>query len=85
MDENEFVFDMTEKCEMPLLPLRGLTAFPGMLLSFDVERDISVAALNLAMGVLRPGGKFVNISRRVMAAPGMCMIIVPLIGCFCYF
>lgn len=49
MDENEFVFDMTEKCEMPLLPLRGLTAFPGMLLSFDVERDISVAALNLAM------------------------------------
>ncbi len=49
MDENEFIIDMTQKCDMPLLPLRGLTAFPGMLLSFDVERDISVTALNLAM------------------------------------
>ena len=35
--------------EMPLLPLRGMTAFPDMLLSFDVERAISVTALNTAM------------------------------------
>ena len=35
---------------MPLLPLRGLTAFPGTVLNFDVERPISVAALNAAMG-----------------------------------
>ena len=35
---------------MPVLPLRGLAVFPGMLLNFDVERPMSVAALNLAMG-----------------------------------
>jgi ATP-dependent Lon protease len=35
---------------MPVLPLRGLSVFPGMLLNFDVERPMSVAALNYAMG-----------------------------------
>ena len=35
---------------MPLLPLRGVTAFPNVLLGFDVERPISVAALNAALG-----------------------------------
>ena len=35
---------------MPLLPLRGLTAFPGTVLNFDVERPMSVAALNAALG-----------------------------------
>ena len=35
---------------MPLLPLRGLTAFPGTILNFDVERPMSVAALNAALG-----------------------------------
>ena len=34
---------------MPLLPLRGLTAFPGTILNFDVERPMSVAALNAAL------------------------------------
>lgn len=34
---------------MPVLALRGLNIFPGMLLNFDVERPISVAALNSAM------------------------------------
>ena len=34
---------------MPLLPLRGLSVFPGMLLTFDVERSASVAALDQAM------------------------------------
>ncbi len=33
---------------MAVLPLRGLNIFPGMLLSFDVERPISLAALNCA-------------------------------------
>ena len=33
---------------MAILPLRGLNIFPGMLLSFDVERPISLAALNYA-------------------------------------
>ena len=29
---------------MPVLPLRGLSVFPGMLLNFDVERPMSAAA-----------------------------------------
>jgi len=35
---------------LPLLPLRGLTAFPGTVLNFDVERPMSIAALNAALG-----------------------------------
>ncbi|MBR5489902.1 MAG: endopeptidase La [Oscillospiraceae bacterium] len=35
---------------MPLLPLRGITVFPGMMVNFDVERPFSVAALNAAIG-----------------------------------
>ncbi len=34
---------------MPVLALRGLTIFPGCVLSFDVERDISIHALERAM------------------------------------
>lgn len=33
---------------MPMLALRGLSVFPNMLLNFDVERPMSVAALNVA-------------------------------------
>lgn len=36
------------ECELPILPLRGLNIFPGMLLSFDVERPVSLAALTAA-------------------------------------
>ena len=42
----------TEKTELkvlPLLPLRGLNVFPSMLLTFDVERSVSTAALNAAV------------------------------------
>ncbi len=35
---------------MPLLALRGLTVFPGMILNFDVGRKKSVEALSNAMG-----------------------------------
>lgn len=35
--------------KMPLLALRGLHVFPGMLLTFDVERPASIAALNNAV------------------------------------
>ena len=35
--------------QLPLLPLRGLNVFPGVLLTFDVERPASVAALNAAV------------------------------------
>ena len=34
---------------LPVLPLRGISVFPGMLLSFDIERPVSLAALNAAM------------------------------------
>ena len=34
---------------IPVLALRGLTAFPGQTLSFDVERDISIFALDNAV------------------------------------
>ena len=33
---------------MPVLALRGLTVFPHMNLTFDVERPISIAALERA-------------------------------------
>lgn len=35
---------------LPLLALRGLVVFPGMLLHFDVGRKKSILALNEAMG-----------------------------------
>ena len=38
-----------EVISLPLLPLRGLNVFPGMLLTFDVERPASVAALSAAV------------------------------------
>ena len=34
--------------DMPVMALRGLTVFPGMILNFDVERKMSVNALNAA-------------------------------------
>ena len=38
-----------EYIRLPLLALRGLHVFPGMLLTFDVERPASIASLNLAV------------------------------------
>ena len=37
------------KMNMPVLALRGLTVFPNCILSFDVEREISIRALERAM------------------------------------
>ena len=34
---------------IPVLALRGMTAFPGETVSFDVEREISIFALDNAM------------------------------------
>ena len=39
----------TKTLTLPLLPLRGMTVFPGMILNFDVERSLSIAALNAAI------------------------------------
>ena len=38
-----------EAVRLPLPPLRGLNVFPGMLLTFDVERPASVAALGASV------------------------------------
>ncbi len=43
-------YEFNTQRSMPVMPLRGLSVFPGMLLNFDVERPMSVAALNIAMG-----------------------------------
>ena len=45
MNENNTI----EYTELPLLPLRGLNVFPGVLLTFDVERPGSIAALGAAV------------------------------------
>ena len=37
-----------ENLRLPLLALRGLNVFPGMLLTFDVERSASLGALSAA-------------------------------------
>lgn len=38
-------FEFTSRRSMPVMALRGLSVFPGMLLNFDVERPMSAAAL----------------------------------------
>ena len=35
--------------KLPLLPLRGMMVFPGMIVNVDVGRDRSVRAVNAAM------------------------------------
>ncbi len=34
---------------MPLIPLRGLTVYPNMVINFDVGREKSILALERAM------------------------------------
>jgi len=41
--------DVKKYVEMPLIPLRGLSVFPYMVLHFDVGRDRSIKALEEAM------------------------------------
>ncbi len=41
------MFDRIEK--LPMIALRGLSVFPSMILNFDIERPISIAALDRAM------------------------------------
>ena len=38
-----------DRLQLPLLPLRGMNVFPGVLVTFDVERPGSVAALGAAV------------------------------------
>ena len=58
-----------EILRLPLLPLRGLNVFPGMLLTFDVERGSSIAALAAAVKV--NGVIFLSAQKDITAdAPG---------------
>ena len=41
------MFENVEK--LPMIALRGLSVFPSMILNFDIERPISIAALDRAM------------------------------------
>ena len=40
---------MDNKMTLQLIPLRGLTIFPNMVLHFDVGREKSIAAIDTAM------------------------------------
>ncbi|MBQ7476257.1 MAG: endopeptidase La [Selenomonadaceae bacterium] len=41
--------NLTEKVSLPLVPLRGVTVFPNMIMHLDVGRDYSINALEAAM------------------------------------
>ncbi len=43
------ILNIEDKCILPVLPLRGLTVFPYMLIHFDVGREKSVNAVEEAM------------------------------------
>ena len=47
MDQSNLNFDSARL--FPMMALRGLTIFPGMMMNFDVERSGSIAALDRAM------------------------------------
>ncbi len=40
---------VTRYKSLPVIPLRGISVFPGMMLTFEAERPLTLAALNAAM------------------------------------
>ncbi len=40
--------EKVEKLTLPVIPTRGLVAFPSVPLSFEIEREVSIAAVNAA-------------------------------------
>ena len=42
-------FGDAEFVELPMIPLRGLSVFPNMVLHFDIGREKSINALEKAM------------------------------------
>ena len=51
MDENRKDINIinAEYVELPMIPLRGLSVFPNMVLHFDIGREKSINALEKAM------------------------------------
>ena len=49
IDLNEMQVPESEDISLPVIPMRGLCLFPGMLVNFDIGREKSIAALEQAM------------------------------------
>ena len=47
-DRDKLIFEK-ETIELPMIPLRGLSVFPNMVLHFDIGREKSINALEKAM------------------------------------
>ena len=47
-DKDRIIFEH-ETLELPMIPLRGLSVFPNMVLHFDIGREKSISALEKAM------------------------------------
>ena len=58
---------INEQFSLPLIPLRGLNAFPGMFLTFEVERAASLASLNNALN----GDRLIFLSAQINLAEDM--------------
>ncbi len=61
---------MENRIKIPVVALKGLTIFPGMVIHFDLNRKPSIAAVRIAM---KSGGRLFTVTQRVMTedAPGI--------------
>ena len=59
--------------KLPLLPLRGMLVFPGMIINLDVGRDRSLRAVNAAMRTvsLRPVQRGQATTEKIVVASGL--------------
>ena len=48
MSESKFISELMDIETLPLMAIRGITVFPDMVITFDVERPMSLAALEAA-------------------------------------
>ena len=49
IEKEEFNFEDEQVMDLPMIPLRGLSVFPNMVLHFDIGREKSINALEKAM------------------------------------